>query len=554
VWLGLPYAAPPTGDRRWREPVPPAPWTGVREALAPGAPCVQYASPFGGIRTVPANTPVGDEDCLYLNVYAPRAATPTAFLPVMVWIHGGGNTVGAGTLYDGGELAATQNVVVVTLNYRLGPFGWFRHASLRSDATTDAERSGNFATLDLVRALEWVQNDIAAFGGDPARVTVFGESAGGTNTLTLLLSPQAIGLFHRAIVESGGLHMSDPVGAEAFVDGPTAEPANTSNEAIARLLVTQGRARDRADAKTRIGTMPRAELATWLRQVSARDLLAAYAPLPSAGLIGMPTVFRDDTVLPSEPYLERLRRADGWNRVPVMLGTNHDENKLFMFASPVWVRRWFGFVPRLIEPERYDAVAQALSRTWQATGAEELATAMRTAGATDVYVYRFDWNEEPTILGTDLSRMLGASHGFEIPFVFGHFDLGRDANRLFTRENEPGRAELSAAMMTYWATFAATGRPGGGPDARLPAWPAWSVGTPSFLVLDTAAGGGIRASQETTTREAVLAAIATDPRLPTSRDRCLAYHDLVQWSGTLSRAAYDAKCPDHAFDGYPWRS
>src|SRR5262249_22798225 len=162
-----------------------------------------------GIQNVRANTPVGSEDCLYLNVYAPRDAAPGAALPVMVWIHGGGNTIGAGELYDGGNLATTEHVVVVTVNYRLGPFGWFRHAARPGDGTTPPERSGNFAVLDLVRALEWVRDDIAVFGGDPGRVTVFGESAGGTNTLLLLLAPQAQGLFHRAIVESGGLETAD---------------------------------------------------------------------------------------------------------------------------------------------------------------------------------------------------------------------------------------------------------------------------------------------------------------------------------------------------------
>jgi len=153
----------------------------------------------------------------------------------MVWIHGGGNTIGVGTRYDGGHLAASQNVVVVTVNYRLGPFGWFRNAALRADSNTDAERSGNFAILDLVRALEWVEGNITNFGGDPAHVTIFGESAGGSNTLGLLLSPSAVGLFHRAIVQSAGFQTWDPIGAEAFDDHATIETKNSANEAIARL-------------------------------------------------------------------------------------------------------------------------------------------------------------------------------------------------------------------------------------------------------------------------------------------------------------------------------
>jgi para-nitrobenzyl esterase len=551
VWPGLPYAAPPVGERRWRAPDLPAAWAGVREAVRPGHPCVQYASPLGGVEGAPVDTPVGDEDCLTLNVYAPRSATPTSFLPVMVWIHGGGNTIGTGTRYDGGNLAATQNVVVVTLNYRLGPFGWFRQAALRADASSDAERSGNFAILDLVRALEWVGSHIASFGGDPARVTIFGESAGATNTLALLLSPQAIGLFHRAIIQSGGLRLWDTVTAEAFDDTPTPDTRNSANEAVARMLVADGTARDRADAKTRLPAIPPIELAARLRAKPAREVLAAYAPLAGMGMIRMPVVFRDDTVLPTGPYLDHFRRTEGWSRVPVMLGTNRDEHKLFMVTSPDWIRWWLGFLPRFVDEASYDPVADALARMWKATGADEVATAMVASGARDVFVYRFDWDEEPTILGTPLARMVGAAHGLEIPFVFGHFAMGREASRLFTAENEPGRRELSAAMMSYWAAFARTGRPERGDGAR-PEWPAWSA-TPEYLVLDTPAGGGITRSSAVQTRAGVLAAIESDPRLAGPRERCLAYHDLVLWSPSLTREAYDARCRDFPFDGYPWR-
>ena len=541
VWLGIPYAAPPVGAQRWRAPAPPEPWTGTREALGFGAPCVQYAGSLGGIQTAAINTPVGDEDCLYLNVYAPRTATPASRLPVMVWIHGGGNTIGAAEVYDGGNLAATTGVVVVMVNHRLGPFGWFRHPALRAEAAGDSEGSGNFATLDLIRALKWVRESIVAFGGDPGRVTIFGDSAGGTNVLTLLLSPMASGLFQRAIVQSGGIRLSDPAAAEGFATPDHPESAHASNEVLARLLVRDGRAPDVTAARTLVASLPAPEIATRLRALPAHDLLSLYAPLPGMGMILMPIAFHDGTVIPGEPPLERLRRADGWNRVPVLLGTNRDELRIFMFASPMWVRRFLWILPRLREPERFEAVAEHLSRDWRATGVDELATAMQASGSRDVFTYRFDWDEEPTVLGADLSRMLGASHLFEIPFVFGHFDLGsREANGLFTRDNEPGRKALSAEMMTRWARFAADGAPGWEP-------------APTTMVLDTPAGGGLRPTVAPVTRDDVLAAIAADPRLPTARDRCLVYHELVAWAGTLPRATFDAWCPEHPFDGYPWR-
>ena len=551
VWLGIPYAAPPVGDLRWRAPTPPAAWSGVRDALQFGAPCVQYASPLGGIQSAPANTPVGDEDCLTVNVYAPKSATQTSFLPVMLWIHGGGNSIGTSRFYDGGNLAVTEQVVGVAVQYRLGPFGWFRQSAVRTDADSDVERSGNFGTLDLVRALEWIEGNIAVFGGDPAKVTIFGESAGGTNVASLLLSPSAVGLFHRAIIESGGLHMSDPISAEAFADAPTPETANSASEAVARMLITGKVATDRADAKVKLGTIPRADMVKRLRDLSARDVLAAYLPQPGIGMIRMPTVFRDDTVVPSGDLLATFRRAAGWNRVPVMIGTNRDENKTFMYASPAWIRRWFGVVPRSLEPAAYDAVASVLARMWSATGGDEVAQAMVDSDFKDVYRYRFDWDEEPTILGADLAHMIGAGHGIEIPFVFGHFDLGREANRIFTSDNEAGRMALSSAMMSYWAAFAKTGAPGGG-DGR-PEWPRWST-SHETLVLDTPAGGGITRTQTALTQQQVLDSVEKDPRFTDPRLRCLAYHDLVLWSPAITRGYYDVKCPNHPFDAYPWRS
>jgi para-nitrobenzyl esterase len=560
VWMGLPYAAPPTGDRRWRRAQPPEPWTGVREALRPGSPCVQYASPYGGIETAPVDQPVGAEDCLTVNVYAPPDATPESRLPVMVWIHGGGNTIGAGELYDGGTLAVAHDVIVVTVNYRLGPFGWFRHPALRAVGASAEESSGNFATLDLVRALEWVRDTIPAFGGDPDRITIFGESAGGTNVLTLLLAPQARGLFHRAVVQSAGSQPRDPASAEEFSDDArrTAREArgrlpveHSSNDVLARLLVRDGRARDADEAKMRIAAMPAEEIAAYLRGKSALEILTQYTPIPGLGMIEMPAVFADGTVLPSGSAIESFARPEGWNRVPVILGTTRDESKLFMFGSPDWISWRFWILPQLRDAEGYDRSAEFLSKLTKADGADGIARAMVASGARDVFVYRFDWDEEPTVLGSDLGRMLGAAHGMDIPFVFGRFVFGDGSDNIFTAANEPGRLALSAAMMSYWSELAKSGRPGAEGEGAVPAWPAWE-GNGRFLVLDTEAGGGIRPSEETVTREGLLAAVETDPRLADPRLRCIVYHDLVRWGEALERSDYDVKCPGHPFDGYPW--
>src|SRR5262245_16276664 len=556
AWLGIPYAAPPVGSMRWRAPAPPARWDGVREAVAFGSPCVQYASSFGGMEDLPRGAPGGSEDCLFLNVYAPRSATPgTGRLPVMLWIHGGGNTIGHAGAFDGGNLAARENVVVVTINYRLGPFGWFRHAGLRDGGASDLDRSGNFGTLDQVRALEWVHDNAAAFGGDPENVTIFGESAGGQNVFALLLASPARGLFHRAIVESGGLDFRTTDGAEGFTDDPRAGHPNSSGEAAARMLVASGGAADRAAAKTKLAAMSFEDTAAFLRSRSAFDVLLAFSPAASGDFIDLPRLFRDGVVLPVGDPMEALGHPGAHADVPVIIGTNRDENKLFMFNDPALVRRWFGIVPRLRDPTSYQLDAEYLARMWKATGADQPAAALSASQRAPVFVYRFDWDEEPTIVGADLPLMLGAAHAFEIPFVFGHFDLGRQGSRIFTAENAPGRETLSAQMMGYWAQFARTGDPGQGRDGTQPPWPRWD-GSPRFLVLDTPAGGGVHPSTDGVTSASVVAAVDADARLRTQRDKCRVFRTLASWGRGFDRADYPTAgahgCAQYPFDSFPW--
>ncbi len=559
AWLGIPFAKPPVGKLRWRAPEPPEPWEGVREAVSPGAPCAQYASMFGGVTDAKPGTPVGQEDCLTLSIWTPRfpdGKVPTGKdrLPVMAWIHGGGNTIGQAAFYDGGNLAASENVVVVAIQYRLGPFGWFRQPALRATAASPEEGLGNFAILDQIRALEWVRDNIAAFGGDPDNVTIFGESAGGTNVYMLMLAPQARGLFHRAIVQSGGLRTSHPAQAERLVDDPAgAGHPQSSSEILLRLLERDGTAADRTAAKTRLAAMSDADVADYLRGKSTLDILTAYEPIPGSGMIDMPTVFADGEVLPSVDPLQELARPGGHADVPLLVGTTRDENKLFMFADPRQITYLFWFLPRMVDENQYLATAEYLSRMWKATGADEPANALLRANDSNVYVYRFDWDEEPTLLGTDLSKMLGAAHGFEIPFVFGHFDLGRESRRIFTEENRPGREELSEAMRAYWAEFARNGAPDRG-GKNLPEWPAWA-GRQTML-LDTSAGGGIRVAELTETREDILADIERDPRLPERKQRCAVYHDLVRWSRGFNEQDYwhvaGGACAAYPLAEYPW--
>ncbi|NNC54300.1 MAG: carboxylesterase family protein, partial [Pseudomonadales bacterium] len=217
AWLGIPYAAPPVDALRWRAPAPAASWQALRPALKFGQPCVQLPNFTIEEKPQAPRITVGQEDCLTLNVFAPRDVLKRdSALPVMFWIHGGGNTSGASLSYNGGPLVNSQQVVLVTINYRLGLFGYLRHPGLREGQTSKAEQSGNFGTLDIIAALQWVQDNIAAFGGDSNNVTVFGESAGGKNTWALIQTHLARGLFHKAIVQSGSLRLMDPEKSESI--------------------------------------------------------------------------------------------------------------------------------------------------------------------------------------------------------------------------------------------------------------------------------------------------------------------------------------------------
>lgn len=474
VWHGIPYAAAPEGERRWRPPQPPPKRSAPLDArqARPEQRCIQAALHSAALEIE------GSEDCLTLNIWAPQhAADSAAALPVMIWLHGGANLRGGAADYDASALAARGDVVVVTLNYRLGLLGWLHHPLLQ--APPDVGGGANFGTLDQIAALQWVRDNIASFGGDPDRVTLFGESAGGDNVLALLVSPRSRGLFHRAIIQSGSGRSVDLQAAANPVDADPAGLPLSSTEIIARLLQDAGRAESREQALAVIEREgPR--LAPWLRQQPVAALMSAFASLAAEHMNAtgapalLPVLLRDGEALPEEGIRAAIA-AGRFHRVPVMIGATRDEFTILLpFITPrtgfyeAGADGW----PRVTDPGDYQRAAELLSQQFWRYAVD---TPARHIGRhAPVFVYRFDWDQlqpAPWLGGLEL----GATHGLDVAFVFGSRDLGPDylQMNLLGEDSLPGYARLSRAMIDYWAAFAAEGRPGSGRHGHWPWWPRW---------------------------------------------------------------------------------
>jgi len=272
AWKGIPFAKPPVGDLRWKAPQDPEKWHGILDGRIPCEPCTQLITGADWIRT---GTAEGSEDCLYLSIYRPNHKKKN--LPVYVWIHGGSNNFGKALHYDGSAIANKSNMVVVVLQYRLGPLGWLTHPALRHGDPLDD--SGNFGTLDNIKALEWIKKNIKAFGGDPKKVTVTGESAGAHNVMNLVISPLAKGLFHRAMSQSG-----------MKVARPMSIGEASAEQVLLKLLVNDGTAVDIAAAEIYRDGMSDAEVEAYLRSKSAEELLACYEQT-GFGMILFPDIF-----------------------------------------------------------------------------------------------------------------------------------------------------------------------------------------------------------------------------------------------------------------------
>jgi para-nitrobenzyl esterase len=469
VLKGIRYGAPPVGALRFMPPAKPKPWKGVADATEFGAPAMQMAPPistspatdFGRqlatIYPTPAEIKIQNEDCLFLNVWTPALGSGTR-RPVMVWLHGGGFAYGSGAwpIYDGANLAKKGDVVVVTVNHRLNVFGYLDLGQLGNDAYA---KSGNAGMLDLVAALEWVRDNIEAFGGDPGNITIMGESGGGAKVSTLLAMPAAKGLFHRAVIQSG-----------PGLKGAPKDAATRAAKGVLDELQVNA-----ADTKA-------------LQGIPAEDILAAaFAAAAKAGGGPMGGMMRlspvvDGVVLPSDPFTPVAPAISAG--VPILIGSNKDEMTLFTAGEP-----WFGRLTDAQLVERAKAIAgskaepliaafrklhpdysptyllvQVLTAQAMFGGSITLAERKAAQKAAPVYMYYLVW-ETPVANG-----LFKSPHTLDIPFMFDNVDKARV---LVGPGLQP--EALARQMSDAWLAFARTGNPN---------WPPYTPGRRATMLFD----------------------------------------------------------------------
>ncbi len=469
VFFGIPYAAPPTGANRWRAPQPVTPWTAARDATVRAKVCPQIAVAGTDV------DPRSDEDCLTLNVWTPDPK-PAAPLSVMVWIHGGAFFFGSGAepFYDGDQIVTAGNVVLVTINYRIGALGFLALPALTKEDPAHPT-SGNYGFEDQQAAMMWVKNNIAAFGGDPSRVTIFGESAGGYSVCAHLIAPKSQGLFIHAIAESGFC---------SGYFGSTLDAAYPNSEALAR----------------NIGCTDASKTLECLRAKTPSDILHLYdsqIQLPGGLFFQVPEPYGDGGVQGSQLAWKPV--TDGvvipskitevgasFPKVPLIIGTNADEGTLFtaLFGGKpamteddyrAAVTRVFGAghtdailqqYPVSEYPTANDALNAVSNDAMFACPARRLARDVSTK--TDVYLYAFHHKPLMSILPT-----LGSFHAAELAYIFGY-----DTPLTVTQESEK---PLGDAMRGYWTRFAKAGDPNGD---GAPIWPKYSAATDQNIGLD----------------------------------------------------------------------
>ena len=452
-WDDIPYAQPPMGDLRWRAPKKLESSANLN-IINPQKNnfCVQEPSGLGG--SDGDSFISGTEDCLYLDIKRPKKIG-NKILPVMFWIHGGGNTSGLKDLYDFSAMVKKHDVIVVSINYRLGPFGWFTHPSIQ-DLQSGLDKTSNFGTLDIIAALEWVQSNISLFGGDPNNVTIFGESAGGHNVLSLLVAKQAKGLFHKAISQSG--YTTTYSNQSAYKQ---TNESSTSKHASYNIInkIIKDKSLDFIQEGNNI------KVRELLKSLTTEEFFKYYSERPSYENLTILT--GDGIVIPKIGLTKALSKKENVNRVPTIAGSNKDEVKLWLASAKYFVDLDYSFfgsilgVPKvtLNDKDAFNLFNSYRSRAWKIRGVDEPLRSLYVSGNRDLYAYRYDWDDHRRFIVADFKELIGAAHATEIPLLTGNNKLVGDYGFLIYPRG-PSKRFTSKNMMKFWTNFAKNGKPG----------------------------------------------------------------------------------------------
>ena len=453
-WDDIPYAEPPIKELRWKAPRrinDPANIILPKE----GNFCFQRPSSLGGAEGEGIYT--GSEDCLYLDIIAPAKKNDKP-LPVMFWIHGGGNTSGLKDLYDFSKMARKHDVIVVRINYRLGPFGWFTHPSVQ-DFQTGLDKSSNFGTLDIIAALHWVQENIHLFGGDKDNVTIFGESAGGHNVFSLLVSEKSKGLFHKAISMSGYTTSITP--DDAYKPKNKSSTSNYSSWNVVNKIL-----KDQVES-TKNRDYTKEDVRGILLNLSSEEFFKYYSERESYE--ELPLLTSDGIVIPEIGLRKSLYDPQHVNQVPTIAGSNRDEVKLWLASAEYFVELDYSAVgsilglPKVVlkDAEAFEAFNYYRSSAWKIRGVDIPLKGLYESGNQNLYSYRYDWDDHRRFLIADFKTLIGAAHATEIPLLAGNAKLvgGYPLSDLIYPTGI-SKFYLSRNMMKFWTNFAKNGDPG----------------------------------------------------------------------------------------------
>tara|TARA_B100000242_G_scaffold282820_1_gene244453 strand:+ start:496 stop:2283 length:1788 start_codon:yes stop_codon:yes gene_type:complete len=522
IWEDIPYAKPPVGNLRWKAPKKLYDETNIIKPKTNNF-CIQRTSSFGGSSDFSDELISGSEDCLYLDIFKP-AKKNKLNLPVMVWIHGGGNTSGLKDIYDFSKLVKRHNVIIVRINYRLGPFGWFTHPAIQ-DFQKGIDKTSNFGTLDIISSLEWIKDNIGHFGGDKENVTIFGESAGGHNVLSLLVSSQAEGLFHKAISMSGYTESVSQI--DAYKQENQTFTSNHASWSVVNRIIN-----DRTE-KISEEEFSQEEVREILLNISGKDFYEYYYDRKNFEEI--PLLTNDGIVIPRIGLKDALSKKELVNNVPTIAGSNRDEVKFWLAFSKYFVDidNSIGSsifkIPKIMlkDENAYEAFNFYRSSAWKVRGVNEPLNFLALTGNKNLFSYRFDWDDQRKLLIADFSKLIGASHALEIPLLAGDATLvGGSPVSNFIYPKGLSKFFTSRNMMLLWTNFAKNGDPG--LSTNNVRWEPYNSTSQSFLIIDNKKN--LKMSDGKTSLKTLTEELYKDSRL-NKLEKCVVLYQMFTFVG-----------------------